>query len=766
MLAFYFSLPTKLFAPNYSAVLYSNNGNLLGAHIANDGQWRFPQIDSVPHKFEQAIIHFEDEYFYYHPGFNPISILRALKQNISAGKVKSGGSTITMQVIRLARNKKRNLFNKLIETIQATRLELRYSKKEILQLYAAHAPFGGNVVGIEAAAWRYFGRPSHQLSWSESTLLAVLPNAPSLIHPGKNRERLLQKRDRLLGKLLTKNIIDSTEYYLACAEPLPEKPLPLPMSAPHLLDKLMKKNGNLAFKSTLDKELQIKTNQVIDNFYKVYQHNEIHNLAAIIIDNESNNILAYTGNAISSSGNYGHKVDIITSNRSTGSILKPFLYAAALENGILLPKMLVADIPTYYSDFAPKNYTLQFDGAVPAHTALSRSLNVPAVRLLQEYRVERFYNLLKKLNISSFNKAPSHYGLSLILGGGEANLLELSSAYSSLARSLSNYTLSNSRYKSTDISIAQHLKRDKKETVIYTDNPPALSAGSIYYTMEALTNVQRPDEETGWENFSSGRKIAWKTGTSFGNRDAWSIGVTPKYTVGVWVGNASGEGRPGIIGGSAAAPVMFELFRNLPSTAWFETPYDDLEPILVCRESGHKASNICLNTDTVYVPLSNNDMPVCPYHQIIHLDKEHRYQVNANCYPINLIVHESRMVLPPLMAWYYQSKNPAYKPLPPFKEGCSGWLQSPLELIYPKENAELLVPREIDGSLGRIVCKASHQNRKEKLFWHLDDYYLGQTQYIHQMEIVPQEGAHILNITDESGNMVHRSFSVPSKTPH
>lgn len=761
-LLFYFCLPSQLFTPKYSAVLYSNNGDLLGAHIAKDGQWRFPQVDSIPEKFKQAIIHFEDEYFYYHPGFNPVSILRAVKQNLQAGKVISGGSTLSMQVVRLAKNNKRNLFNKIIETIQACRLELRYSKEEILQLYAAHAPFGGNVVGIEAASWRYFGRPSEQLTWSESSLLAVLPNAPSLIHPGKNRDLLFQKRNRLLTKLLTNNILDSTEYFLACAEPLPDKPLPLPMEAPHLLNKLINKHGNMAFSSTLDRSLQSKTNQIIDNHYQIYQHNEIHNLAAIVIDNENGQIIAYSGNAISTSSNYGHQVDIINSNRSTGSILKPFLYAAALDDGILLPHMLMADVPTYYSDFAPKNYTLQFDGAVPAHTALSRSLNVPAVRLLDDYRVDRFYSLIKKLNITSINNAPSHYGLSLILGGAEANLFELSSAYSGLARTLNTFNLSNSRYDYSDITHVTYLKGNVKTSAKFSEIHSVLSAGAIYHTMEALTNVQRPEEEIGWENFSSGRKIAWKTGTSFGNRDAWAIGVTPEYTIGVWVGNASGEGRPGIIGGSVAAPLMFELYRYLPQTSWFDIPYDNLNPIRVCSKTGYKASNICNETDTMYVPMSSSDLPVCPYHQIIHLDKERNKQVNANCYPINEIVHESYLVLPPLMAWYYQSKDPTYKPLPPFKAGCSDWQQSPLEIIYPKENAELVVPRELNGNIGRIVCKASHQNRNEKLFWHLDNNYLGQTQFIHQIEITPEKGEHIINITDESGNMLQRTFKVPS----
>lgn len=723
----------------------------MSAHIASDGQWRFEAGDSVPDKFRQSIILFEDEYFYYHPGFNPVSMGRALIQNIRAGKIKSGGSTLSMQIIRLAYKRPRTIHNKLIETIQATRLEWRYSKEEILQHYAAHAPFGGNVVGIEAAAWRYFGRSPYDLSWSESALLAVLPNAPALIHPGRNRDVLIQKRNFLLSKLLDKGKIDSTEHYLACAEPLPDKPLPLPQLAPHLLNTLNKKQELSTFHTTLNTVYQSRANQIVENYYSVYRHNEIHNIAAIIIDNKSGKTLAYVGNSRSKSLDNGQSVDVIPAKRSSGSTLKPFLYTAALDDGLLLPEMLMLDIPTYYSDFSPKNYTKQFDGAVAAHTALSRSLNVPFVRLLHEYGTGKFMAQLQKAGLTSINKSSSHYGLSLILGGAEVSLLELASTYSSMARSLTTFTEQSSQYNHNDYRLASILEDKEEPAPRYSFRPDVFSAASVYHTFEALTNVQRPEEETGWENFSSGRKIAWKTGTSFGFRDAWAIGVTPEYTVGVWVGNASGEGRPGIIGGSAAAPVMFDLYRYLPSTSWFNTPYDDMQAAAICRSSGYKASQHCQQVDTMYIPAGQKDLPVCAYHQLVHLSADQKYRVNADCYPPHQMVHQSWFVLPPVMAWYYQSRHPLYKPLPPFKNSCLEQ-QRVIDIIYPQANAQLFVPREIDGQLGRIICKATHQKRSARLFWHLDNEYLGETIHHHQMEIAPEKGKHQLTITDEEGN--------------
>ncbi|WP_289053309.1 penicillin-binding protein 1C [Carboxylicivirga marina] len=756
-IAYYFCLPSQLFDTPYSSKLQSRNGELLSAHIADDGQWRFEAIDSVPHKFEQAIIHFEDEYFRYHPGFNPISLVRASYQNVSSGKIKSGGSTLSMQVIRLAFKRQRTIWNKLVETIQASRLEWRYSKDEILLIYSTHAPFGGNVVGIEAAAWRYFGRSAYELSWSESALLAVLPNAPALIHPGRNRDALLQKRNFLLNKLLNKSIIDSTEHYLACAEPLPDNPLPLPNIAPHLLNTLNQNNSHNSHHSTLSKPLQERSNQIVENFYSIYRHNEIHNLAAIIINNHSGDVLAYTGNSSFNTHGHGHDVDIIQAQRSTGSTLKPFLYASAIDNGLILPEMLLADIPTYYSDFSPKNYTKQFDGAVPAHMALSRSLNVPFVRLQDDYGTDKFHALLRKLGITSINKPASHYGLSLILGGAETSLYELSSVYSSMARCLTTYTKQSAQYNATDIRSAQLTQSGNKHRDKLSFQPSVLSAASVYHTFEALTNVQRPEEETGWKNFSSGRNIAWKTGTSFGFRDAWAIGVTPEYTVGVWVGNASGEGRPGIIGGSAAAPVMFELYRTLPATTWFETPYDDMQTTAICRQSGHKSSQNCLDIDTVYIANVEHDRPVCPYHQLVHLSADKQCRVNADCYPQHQMNHTSWLVLPPVMAWYYQARNPLYKPLPPFMEGCHEQ-QHAIDIIYPQANAQLFVPREIDGQLGRIICKVTHRKASARLFWHLNNVYLGETSFQHQMEIIPDIGWHTLIITDEDGNSVSRRF--------
>ncbi|HTL81161.1 MAG TPA: transglycosylase domain-containing protein, partial [Bacteroidia bacterium] len=405
LIAYYFCLPGKLFTDPTSTVLLDKDGKLLGAKIASDGQWRFPERKKAPYKFSQCLIQYEDRQFAIHHGVNPAALFRAVKQDISGGKVISGGSTITMQTIRLSRkNPPRNIWQKIIEIILATRIEFSYSKQEILALYASHAPFGSNVVGIDAAAWRYFGRSADNLSWAESATLAVLPNSPSLIYPGKNSQRLKDKRDRLLDRLVEAKVIDQQTCDLSKQEGLPGAPLPLPRLAPHLLDRAAKDGmKGQVVTTTLESDLQTRVNEIVMRHHLHLKGNQVNNAAAIVLDVPTGNVLAYVGNVTDESDSSGavskdngNDVDCITAPRSTGSILKPFLYAGMLTDGVILPNTLVPDIPTDLSGYNPQNFNRSYDGAVPARRALARSLNVPAVRMLQQYRVERFHDLLKK----------------------------------------------------------------------------------------------------------------------------------------------------------------------------------------------------------------------------------------------------------------------------------------------------------------------------------------------------------------------------------
>ena len=438
MIGYIFCLPWQLFHVPYSTVVTDRNEELLGARIASDGQWRFPPRKTTPEKIKQCLITFEDKHFYHHWGVNPLSTGRALYQNLKNKRVVSGGSTLTMQTIRLARNKPRTIGEKVIEMIWATRLEFRTSKEEILSMYVSHAPFGGNVVGLDAAAWRYFGHSAEDLSWAESAMLAVLPNAPAMIHLSKGRKTLLSKRNRLLKQLFEEEIIDASTYELAISEPLPDEPQPLPQIAPHLVTRFYQERNGLYTRSTIDKGIQTHIESLAERWSNEFNRSDIRNLAILIIDIPTNQVVAYCGNVHFDRKQGGNQVDVIQAPRSTGSILKPFLYGAMLQEGSLLPQMLLPDVPVNINGFTPQNFSMQFEGAVPASEALARSLNIPAVTMLQRYGVPKFHHMLQQMGFKTINRSASHYGLSLILGGAEATLWDVTNAYAQMGRSLSN----------------------------------------------------------------------------------------------------------------------------------------------------------------------------------------------------------------------------------------------------------------------------------------------------------------------------------------
>lgn len=764
-------LPKVLFKDPVSTVITDRNGQLLGARIATDGQWRFPQVDSIPEKVKLALLTFEDKRFYNHFGVDPKSTGRALYQNFTRGEIISGGSTITMQVMRLSRKgKSRTYAEKFIEMVQATRLEIRHSKDEILGFYLTHAPFGGNVVGIDAASWKYYGRSPHKLSWAEAATLAVLPNSPSLIHPGRNRLRLRKKRDRLLKLMLEENVIDSINYDLALLEPLPNKPLPLPAASPHLLERIRanKKGQTKAVtQTTIDIHIQGRTNEIINRHLLRLGNNGIHNAAALVIEVKSGDVLAYTGNGTGNKN--GRQVDMIGAHRSTGSIIKPLLYACMLDDGELLPNTLVSDVPTHFGGYTPKNYDLDYAGAIPASKALSRSLNIPAARMLSEYGNKKFLHRLHQFGATTLTRPADEYGLSLILGGAETSMEDLASIYSSMARILVDY-LNNSGYyddrafRPINYELNNHYECDHHT---HLSKSAKLGAGAIWKTFEAMIEVARPGEANYWQNFNSTSKIAWKTGTSFGFRDAWAVGISPQFVVVVWSGNADGEGRPELIGSKASGPILFDIFNAIDfDNDWFPTPHDDLVEVAICKHSGHRSISACNDTTSEYIPTKGLRTSPCPYCKIAHLDESEKWQVSGTCYAPSKMVHRSFFSLPPKEEHYYRIKHPNYNGLPPFKTGCgseSNIKNTPLELIYPSAKANIYIPVNLDQTKSSVVFEATHRQKGTRIYWHIDGDYIGETVDIHQINLNPSFGKHTLTLVDENGESLSQEFKILSQ---
>lgn len=751
VIAYIFCLPRQLFHVPYSTVVTDRNGELLGARIASDGQWRFPPRNTTPEKIKQCLITFEDRHFYHHWGVNPVSIGRAAYQNLKNKRIVSGGSTLTMQTIRLARNKSRTFGEKFIEMILATRLEFRASKEKILSMYVSHAPFGGNVVGLDAAAWRYFGHSAEELSWAEAAMLAVLPNAPAMIHLSKSRQSLLNKRNRLLKQLYGRKIIDSSTYELAISEPLPDEPHPLPQIAPHLVSRFYQERNGKYSVSTIDRGIQTQIENAAERWSNEFNRSDIRNLAILVIDIQTNQVVAYCGNVNFKRKQSGNQVDVIQAPRSTGSILKPFLYYAMLQEGSLLPHTLLPDIPININGFTPQNFSLQFEGAVPASEALARSLNIPAVTMLQKYGVPKFHTFLRQIGLKTINRPASHYGLSLILGGAEATLWDVTNTYAHMGRSLLQLPQTECSLLLSD--------SENSEAVTSAKTTDIFQPGAVWQTFNALTEVNRP-EEIDWKSIPSMHPIAWKTGTSHGFRDAWAVGVTPHYAIGVWVGNATGEGKPGLVGARTAGPVLFDIFSLLPPTQWFKRPGNVFVKTEVCRKSGHLKGRFCEETDTLLILPAGLKTEACPYHHLVTLSADETHRIYENCANLEPTIQKSWFTLPPVWEWYYKQHHPEYSPLPPFKPGCGEDALQPMQFIYPPMNARIVLPKQMDGSPGYMTAELAHGNPATTIFWHLDNTYLTQTQDFHKISLQPTPGKHSLTAVDSAGNTVTTTFYI------
>ena len=754
-------LPEKLTRVSYATMLLDREGHLLGASIAADQQWRFAPVEALPEKYVQALLLFEDRRFYHHPGIDPLAIARAAWGNLRDGRVTSGGSTITMQLARMLRNEPpRTLTSKIIEAARALQLEWRFSKDELLIHYASHAPFGGNIVGLRAAAWRYFGRAPEELSWAESALLAVLPNSPALIHPGRQRDVLQAKRDRLLQRLHAQKKLTALDLQLALLEPLPERPQALPQIAPHFLSTAKQQfPQDAVLHSTLDAQLQQHVQQIAQRHSRRLANEGANNIALLVIDHQTLTTRAYVGNqAWQNQARYSPQVDIIQRPRSTGSILKPLLYGLMLQDGELLPTTLVSDIPTQFAGYKPQNYDRQYRGAVPAHYALAHSLNVPAVRMLRQYGISRFHHHLQAMGMTTLFRPADDYGLTLILGGAEGTLWELTSIYARMTASARDGAFASPN--------TIRVLRDEKSS---SSSHATLNQGAAWLTLQAMVEVVRPGNENLWRDFSGSQTIAWKTGTSYGLRDAWAIGSNGRFTVGVWVGNAGGEAASFLSGQASAAPILFDVFDRLGSSSWFERPLQSLKTVSVCRNDGYLAGGQCAAQD-IFIPVDSHFQQVTPYHRRVHLDAAGQFRVHSRCESVSQMQAVDWFVLPPAQEFFWRQYHSDYRSLPPWRADCLAERSEldddqPMDLLYPHEGSRVYIPVDLDGRRSRAVLQAVHRQPEMTLYWHLDDNFLGETNTFHEQSVSLEPGWHKLLLIDQQGYRLERWFQVLGDTP-
>jgi penicillin-binding protein 1C len=744
-------LPDPPFPDDYSTVVLDADGHVLHTYLASDEQWRFrPDALSVSPKLHAAVVTFEDKRFYAHPGVDPLAVARATWQNLSERRIASGASTITMQVARLMRPKERTVPNKLLEMLQALKLECRLTKDEILGLYLAHAPYGGNIVGAHAASFHYFGRPSSRITWAEAAALAVLPKAPGDVTPFRNRSALKARRDRLLRELCRRRHFGPATLQESLREPLPSAHHPMPSQAPHLCRRVARETGGTVARTTVVGAIQDRVERLVSAHAVPLSSLGIPNAAALVAETATGRVRAYVGSADFSDTRDGGQVDGVTGPRSTGSLLKPFLYALCQDAGRVHPLSLVRDVPVHYGSYAPHNASKLFDGMVRARDALVRSLNVPPTILLRDYTVFRFHRFLQRAGMSTLFREPMGYGLALILGGAEGTLWDMVALYRGLG--------CGGRFG--ELTLLQGERRGPEE--------PLVSAGSAWMTLNTLTDLRRPDDDgIDWTAFPARRPVAWKTGTSYGRRDGWAVGVTPQWVVGIWVGSFSGEGNPNLGGARSAAPLLFSVLDILPDRGtsdhvWFEKPANRLRPVLLCRDTGYRAGPDCPHTVASDMPREAPPLPVCPFHRVFYIDAETGCEVCSRCWNhAERVSRDVRLVFPPSASQYMRRNGRLLDGRPMHNPRCSVIAGAdPIQIAYPTDGADLVVPRDIDGTREKVTARAAHVTAGAELFWYVDGQYLGITRGYHARPLTVGRGRHELQVIDRDGHADRVNFTV------
>ena len=674
---------------------------------------------------------------------------------VLCGNYGTGKTTLarifTQDILNYSK-KSDDFFNKFIEILQALKIELHYSKEEILQLYLNHAPYGSNIIGFQAAALRYFKKIPEELTWSQATTLAILPNAPGLISPVSNKKRLKQKRNKLLQALKDKGIIDKETYQLSILEPIPETSVPFQIHAPHLAQFLIDKyKGQFLFQTTIEKDIQVNSEKLVKQHSGFLENKGIYNSSVLVVETQTGKVKAFIGSQDFFDFKNKGQVNGVFAPRSSGSILKPFLYSLCMDEGILLPQTKIKDVPSFYGSFSPANADLSYGGIVSAQQALIRSLNVPAVRLLYTFGVHPFYLFLKSAGINTLFRSSEDYGLPLILGGAEVTVWDMARLF----RGLGTY----GQFTNLQLLVDQSPKNVGANNLI--------SPEACFLSLNMLKQLKRPGAEFYWQQYQNQWPLAWKTGTSYGQRDAWAVGVSPQWTIAVWVGNFGGEGNANLTGAKSAGPLLFDIFNSLPKTfhqTWFEEPIENLELIKICVETGHQAGPNCEHTTMVEAPKNRKSLKLCPYHKTIFVSLDEKDQVCSSCWETENYKTISELVYPPDVVQFLREHGQMISVLPPHKKDCSHFGNDlTLRIIYPQENSKLWIPRDFDGNLQKVTMKVAHREKNQKLFWYLDNHYSGSSEKNPTKAMQLSKGWHELEVVDDFGNRDRTRFFVDLK---
>ena len=704
---------------NYSKVVLDRKGEILSVFLNNEEEFHIKYDGEVPETLKIAVINYEDKKFYSHSGVDYPRILKSFFNNM-IGRKKMGASTISMQVVKLLEPKKRTYFNKLVEVVKAYKLESEFSKEEILKIYLNNVPYGSNIVGYSGAIKMYFNKEVKDLSYAEATLLAVLPNSPGILNLKKNNDKLETKRNRLLKILLDRKLIDERQYKFSLLEKFPNKIYYYEKKAPQFSIFLKNRYPEKIIKSTLDYNLQKKLEKIVHDYSNAMKDVGINNAAVLVVNNKTKEVLAYVASQDFYDKRNNGEIDGLQAKRSPASLLKPFLFALSIDDGLIVPDSIYPDVPIYFGNFYPKNSSNTFTGMVKIEEALIKSLNIPFVKLLSDYGVDRFYYFLEN-NDNYPEDRFDKYGLSLILGTREMRPVDIAKLYMGLA----NYgKVSNLKY-----TLAEDKPKEYQQ----------FSRGASYLTLDTLSKVVRPGNEN---LYSEQRPISWKTGTSYGMKDAWSVGVSPDYTVLVWLGNFNQKSIFSLSGVETAGNLLFKVFNIVDiNSRTFEKPTDDLKEIEIDEKTGYrKFYNV--ESKKVLYPKYAKLLRISPYYKKIFVDED---DMEIDSRSQNFDKRKEKIVIEyPIEVSNYFFVNGVRE-------------NKNVKIAYPVQNLNIFVPKDFDG-YKKVAMKLYNPNN-EYVYWYLDEDYVGysnEKEKFFELDI----GKHKLTIVTENGAREEVKFNI------
>jgi penicillin-binding protein 1C len=720
--------------PGWSVVVNDKDGNILHAFLSVDDKWRMHAgLEEIGPVMVETIIYKEDNYFYYHYGINPVSMVRAAFNNTIAGRKTSGASTITMQVARLLYPAKRTYLNKFIEMFRAIQLEWKYSKKEILELYLNLIPYGGNVEGVKAASVLYFGIQPSKLNLSQSVSLAIIPNRPNSLSPKKGSKLLQKERDKWLKRMLQDKFQPEAEIQNAMEEHLVIEKHYVPRLVPHLANKLKNNHANTpTITSSIDKNIQQKCEAIAYNQHQKLRLKNIHNLSVLVIENTSRKVRAYVGSPDYSDQEHAGQVDGCTAVRSPGSTLKPLVYGLAIDKGIITTATMLPDVPVNYSGYSPENFDDKCNGLVSAGQALAYSLNIPAVSLLSQVGVPHFTDKLRRNGFEAI-KSDQEMGLSVVLGGCGVRVTEMGALFAAFAN--------NGVY--APLSYLENKDSIRKSILI--------SDAAAFLVTEMLTKLVRPDLPNNFESSLHVPKIAWKTGTSYGRRDAWSIGYNRKYTIVVWCGNFNGEGVPELTGGDIATPVLFDLFNAIDynsSSEWYLPPAS-VDFRLVCSQSGLPPAETCTDIITDYFLPQISNSKKCAHLREVFVSADERFSYCTRCLPESGYKTKMCKNLPSAVTAFYQLNNITFEQVPPHNPECTRLFSDNAPVITSPVNGKEYLLEKNAGQQLQLQCQVEADIHW--IYWYINDKFHKRTKPNEVTFFIPEEGTLKISCSDDKG---------------